>query len=199
MSYFRSWLVLVLLLCAVNVSAQTTSGSMSGTVVDAQNQVVPGADVIITNEQTQEVRRTVTQRGRRSSRSRAAARSVYRPRRAHRLQADRDSQEHGAGEQPSRASAAAARSRHARRGGHGQRRRRSGRDHADVASGDARPEQVENLSIRGRDPMSLLKILPGVQLLANDNETIGGSFNSPVPSLQGGERTDGLRRRHQRR
>ena len=27
-------------------------------------------------------------------------------------------------------------------------------------------EQVENLSIRGRDPMSLLKILPGVQLLA---------------------------------
>ncbi len=46
--------------------------------------------------------------------------------------------------------------------------------------------QVENLSIRGRDPMSLLKILPGVQLLANDNETVGGSFNSPVPSLQGG-------------
>ena len=34
--------------------------------------------------------------------------------------------------------------------------------------------------------MSLLKILPGVQLLANDNETVGGSFNSPVPSLQGG-------------
>ena len=33
---------------------------MSGTVVDAQNQVVPGADVIVTNQQTQEVRRTVT-------------------------------------------------------------------------------------------------------------------------------------------
>ena len=47
--------------------------------------------------------------------------------------------------------------------------------------------QVENLSIRGRDPMSLLKILPGVQLLANDNETVGGGFNSPVPSLQGGQ------------
>ena len=36
--------------------------------------------------------------------------------------------------------------------------------------------QVENLSIRGRDPMSLLKILPGVQLLANDKETFGGGF-----------------------
>ena len=26
-----------------------------------------------------------------------------------------------------------------------------------------------------------------LQLLANDNETVGGSFNSPVPSLQGGQ------------
>jgi len=36
-------LVLVLLLFAVNASAQTTSGSISGSVVDAQDQVVPGA------------------------------------------------------------------------------------------------------------------------------------------------------------
>ena len=41
--------LLVLLLLAVSASAQTTSGSMSGTVVDAQDQVVPGADVIITS------------------------------------------------------------------------------------------------------------------------------------------------------
>ena len=53
-------LVLVLLLCAIDASAQTTSGSISGTVVDAQGQVVPGADIIITNQQTQEVRRTVS-------------------------------------------------------------------------------------------------------------------------------------------
>ena len=26
-----------------------------------------------------------------------------------------------------------------------------------------------------------------MQLLANDNETVGGGFNSPVPSLQGGQ------------
>ena len=47
-------------------------------------------------------------------------------------------------------------------------------------------QQVTNLSIRGRDPISLLKILPGVQLLANDQETFGGSFATPVPSIQGG-------------
>ena len=60
MKFFRPMLVLVLLVFAVDASAQTTSGSMSGTVVDAQDQVVPGADVIVTNQQTQEVRRTVT-------------------------------------------------------------------------------------------------------------------------------------------
>jgi hypothetical protein len=47
-------------------------------------------------------------------------------------------------------------------------------------------KQVENLSIRGRDPISLLKILPGVALLANDQETFGGSFATPVPNIQGG-------------
>ena len=46
--------------------------------------------------------------------------------------------------------------------------------------------QVENLSIRGRDPISLLKILPGVCLLANDQETFGGGFSTPVPNIQGG-------------
>ncbi|MGH9159680.1 MAG: carboxypeptidase regulatory-like domain-containing protein [Vicinamibacteraceae bacterium] len=47
-------------------------------------------------------------------------------------------------------------------------------------------QQVTNLSIRGRDPVSLLKILPGVSLLANDQETFGGSFSTPVPNIQGG-------------
>src|SRR5439155_10268995 len=48
------------LLLAVNVAAQTTSGSMSGTVIDASGKVVPGADVTITNENTGEKRNTIT-------------------------------------------------------------------------------------------------------------------------------------------
>jgi hypothetical protein len=47
-------------------------------------------------------------------------------------------------------------------------------------------KQVTSLSIRGRDPVSLLKILPGVALLANDNETFGSNFGTEVPDIQGG-------------
>ena len=45
---------------------------------------------------------------------------------------------------------------------------------------------MTNLSIRGRDPISLLKVLPGVGLLANDQEVFGGAFATPVPGIQGG-------------
>ena len=46
MTMLSVWLI------AATAVAQTTNGSMTGSVVDAQNQVVPGADVTITNEQT---------------------------------------------------------------------------------------------------------------------------------------------------
>src|SRR5688572_27083081 len=52
--------LIILLLGVTGVWAQTITGSMSGTVVDEQGQVVPGADVSITNEQNAEVRRGVT-------------------------------------------------------------------------------------------------------------------------------------------
>jgi hypothetical protein len=45
---------------------------------------------------------------------------------------------------------------------------------------------VTNLSIRGRDPISLLKVLPGVSLMPNDQEVFGGSFATNVPNIQGG-------------
>ena len=52
---------LPMLLVSVNVYAQASgAGSMSGSVVDASGQVVPGADVVITNESTGEVRRGVS-------------------------------------------------------------------------------------------------------------------------------------------
>jgi hypothetical protein len=34
------------------------------------------------------------------------------------------------------------------------------------------------------DPISFLKVLPGVQLQANDQETFGGSFATGVPAIQ---------------
>jgi hypothetical protein len=187
MRYFRPMLVLVLLLFAVSASAQTTSGSISGSVVDAQNQVVPGADIIVTNQQTQEVRRTVSnevglfafpalQPGPYTIR---AELSGFRPIEIrdnqvlanNRLAVPPLRLEVGSLTEAVTVSAV------------GEVVATTQTTHQAVLD----VGQVENLSIRGRDPMSLLKILPGVQLLANDNETVGGGFNSPVPSLQGGQ------------
>jgi hypothetical protein len=48
-------------------------------------------------------------------------------------------------------------------------------------------QQMSSLTIRGRDPISLLKILPGVSLRqAGEQEAFGGSFATPVPTIQGG-------------
>ena len=187
MRYFRPMLVVVLLLFAVNASAQTTSGSISGSVVDSQNQVVPGADIIVTNQQTQEVRRTVSnevglfafpalQPGPYTIR---AELSGFRPIEIrdnmvlanNRLAIPPLRLEVGSLTEAVTVSAV------------GEVVATTQTTHQAVLD----VGQVENLSIRGRDPMSLLKILPGVQLLANDNETVGGGFNSPVPSLQGGQ------------
>jgi hypothetical protein len=187
MRYFRPIVAVALLLFAINASAQTTTGSLSGSVIDAQDQVVPGADVVLTNQQTQEVRRTVTnaiglfefpglQPGPYTVR---AELSGFRP------YEQRDNQvlanirlalppirlEVGTLAEAVTVSAV------------GEVVGTTQTSHQAVLD----LKQVENLSIRGRDPMSLLKILPGVQLLANDNETVGGGFNSPVPSLQGGQ------------
>ena len=49
-------LVALSLFFAVNASAQTTTGSMSGSVVDSTGQVLPGATVTIVHERTGEQR-----------------------------------------------------------------------------------------------------------------------------------------------
>ena len=186
MRYFRPVVVLVVMLFAVSAAAQTTTGSLSGTVVDAQDQVVPGADITLTNQQTQEVRRAVSnqvglfefpglQPGPYTVR---AELSGFRPyeRRDNmvlaniRLALPPFRLEVGSLAEAVTVSAV------------GELVGTTQTAHQAVLD----LNQVENLSIRGRDPMSLLKILPGVQLLANDNETVGGGFNSPVPTLQGG-------------
>ena len=185
MRFVRPMLVFVLLLFAIGASAQTTSGSISGSIVDAQNQVVPGADVVVTNQQTQEVRRTVTnevglfafpalQPGPYTIR---AELSGFRPIEVrdnmvlanNRLAIPPLRLEVGTLAEAVTVSAV------------GEVVATTQTSHQALLD----LKQVENLSIRGRDPMSMLKILPGVQLLANDNETVGGGFQSPVPSMQG--------------
>ncbi|RPI51163.1 MAG: carboxypeptidase regulatory-like domain-containing protein, partial [Acidobacteria bacterium] len=178
--------LIVLLLVSTAGWAQTTSGSISGSVVDAQKQVVPGADVIITNEQNGETRRTVTNDvgdyvfagvapGPYSVRAELAG---FRPieRRNNvvlansRLAVPPLTLEVGTVAEAVTVSAV------------GESVATTTTSHQAVLD----LGQVENLSIRGRDPISLLKILPGVSLQANDQELFGGSFATGVPDIQGG-------------
>ena len=45
-------------------------------------------------------------------------------------------------------------------------------------------KQMDLVAVKGRDPMSIFKTLPGVQIIA-DQDTWGGSFQSTVPIFQG--------------
>ena len=45
---------------AATSSAQSVNGSLSGNIVDQSGALVPGADVSLTNDASQDVRRTVT-------------------------------------------------------------------------------------------------------------------------------------------
>ena len=54
-------LALILILAtSVSVTAQTTLGTIRGTVVDPQQQIVPGASVVVTDESTNVARETLT-------------------------------------------------------------------------------------------------------------------------------------------
>lgn len=177
-------LALAVLLCAANASAQTTTGSMSGTVVDSTGQVLPGATVTIVNEQTREERSGATnevglfsfpalQPGPYTVR---AELSGFRPIQVtgnivlanQRLAVEPLKLEVGQLTEVVSVTAI------------GEALKTTTTSHQAVLD----IKQVTNLSIRGRDPISLLKILPGVQLQANDQETFGGSFATGVPAIQ---------------
>ena len=188
MRLFRFSAVLMVLLLAVNVPAQTVTGSMSGTVVDATGQVIPGADVTVVHENSGEERITVTSDvgnfifpgltpGPYTIRVSLAG---FRPLEVkanivqgnNRLAVGSLKLEIGQFNEAVTVSSV------------GQFLATTQTSHQAVLD----VKQVTNLSIRGRDPISLLKILPGVSLLANDQETFGGSFATAVPAIQGSSR-----------
>src|SRR6266508_504097 len=188
MRYFRFAAVWVVVMLAVSVAAQTVTGSMSGTVVDESDKVVPGADVTIVHENSGEERRTVTNEvgnfifpsltpGPYTIR---VALSGFKPLEVkanivqgnNRLAVGSLKLEIGQFSEAVTVSSV------------GQFLATTQTSHQAVLD----LKQVTQLSIRGRDPISLLKILPGVSLLANDQETFGGSFATAVPAIQGSTR-----------
>jgi len=185
MGRFRLSVVVLLWLLAAHVAAaQSVTGSLSGTVVDDSNKVVPGADVTLIYESTRAERQTVTN----EVGDFLFAGLVPGPYtvKVH-LQGFREILQAGnivlgngrtavgqlklqLGELTEVISVTAV----------GEQLKTTTTSHQAVLD----LKQVTNLSIRGRDPISLLKILPGVQLQANDQETFGGSFATGVPAIQ---------------
>jgi hypothetical protein len=185
MTYFRWLAVFVVLLLTSGASAQTVTGSMSGTVVDATGQVIPGADVVIVHENSGEQRGTVTTEigafvfpaltpGPYTIRVSLAGFRTLEVK-ANVVQANSrlaiGSLRLEIGEFNEAVTVSSV----------GQFLATTQTSHQAVLD----LKQVTNLSIRGRDPISLLKVLPGVALLANDQETFGGSFATAVPAIQG--------------
>ena len=182
----QRWLAAIMVVASVALTAaQTTTGSMSGTVVDDSGQVIPGATVSIVSA-SGEPRTAVTN-------DVGAFLFSALPPGPYTIRVEME----GFGTLEITGRVVQANNRLAV----GELKLSVG-ELVESVSVTARGEtvatsttshqavmdvkQVENLSIRGRDPISLLKILPGVQQLANDQEVFGGSFATPVPQIQGG-------------
>jgi len=182
--------LLPLVLLGANAYAQAAgAGSMSGTVVDSSGQVVPGADIIITNESNGAVRRGVSnevgaytfqalQPGPYTVRAELSGFKPFEIKNAQVLANNRLSVpplKLEVGQLSETVSVSA----------FGEMVATTVTSHQAILESD----QIQALSIKGRDPISLLKVLPGVALLANDADTFGGSWGSTVPSIQGGSGT----------
>jgi Carboxypeptidase regulatory-like domain len=171
---------------AANVFAQTTSGSMSGTVVDESDQIIANATITVLNERTGEERKSTTDTlgafifsaltpGPYTIRVEMQGFKPLEVKGRVVLASNRlavGTLKLGIGGITEEVSVSA----------RGETVSTTVTSHQAVLD----VSQVTNLSIRGRDPISLLKVLPGVSLLPNDQETFGGSFATGVPNIQGG-------------
>src|SRR5215475_4765123 len=183
------WLALSLvLLCAQYATAQTVTGSISGTVMDASGNAIAGATVRLTNERTNDARvLTTSESG--DFRFTAALPGIYTikveqkgfsafERRGNVLTAN----EHLAvgelvmkvGEMSETVTTVA----------EGTPVQTESTEHSALLSS----KQFELISQRGRDVTTLLKILPGVAY-GGESETAGSGFGSSIPQIQGGRNT----------
>ena len=183
------WLALsLILLCAQYAIAQTVTGAISGTVMDASGNAVAGATVRLINERTNDARVLTTNESG-DFRFTAVLPGTYTikveqkgfssfERRGNVLTAN----EHLAvgelamkvGELSETVTTVA----------EGTPVQTESTEHSALISS----KQIELISIRGRDVTSLLRILPGVSL-TGQSETLGGNFGSSSPNIQGGRNT----------
>ncbi len=180
--------MLLILLCAQFAAAQTVTGAISGTVLDASGNAIAGATVTLVNERTNDsrvlttnesgdFRFTAVQPGTYTVKVEQRGFSAF-ARKGNVLTAN----EHLAvgelsmkvGELSETVTTVA----------EGTPVQTESTEHSALISS----KQLELISIRGRDVTSLLRILPGVSLTAQ-TETLGGNFGSSSPNIQGGRIT----------
>ena len=169
---------------AVSATAQTSSSAVAGTVADPTNRVIPGASVTLVNEASGEERKVATNEngefvypglmpGTYTVRVQA---SGFRPleRKGNvlvsstRLALGTLQLEVGTLTESVQVVA------------QGAQVQTDSSEHSELVNA----KQIQNISIRGRDPISLLGLVPGVTK-GFDPDFLGGSFGSGIPSIQG--------------
>ncbi len=169
----------------VAASAQTTTGSISGTVVDPQGQVVPGATVTVMHEGTNETRVTTTDTERGTFQVTSLAPGTYTVRVE--LQGFGTFERKGVVVSSSeRVSVGTIRMTV---GGledtvtvqaTGAHVNTEETQHGGVIT----RTQIEQIQVLGRDVTSLMRLLPGVRYTA-PVDSMGGSFGVDVPAVGG--------------
>jgi hypothetical protein len=189
-SGFASLFLVVLIGAAVlprPASAQAVTGTISGTVTDAQNQVIPGATITVIAEATNEPRVVVTDaKGDFQATNLQPGRYTIRVA----LQAFRTLERKNvvlsAGERLSVGTLAL------EVGGIGETVVVEARGtHVNTAetqhSGVITSTQIEQVQVLGRDVTSIMRLLPGVRY-ENTVDSLGMSFGTSVPNVGGARR-----------
>ncbi|MES1262220.1 MAG: TonB-dependent receptor, partial [Acidobacteriota bacterium] len=185
---FRSAIVslaVLSMLCALPLGAQmTTSGTLSGTVLDPSGQVIAGATVTLTSDKTtQAYTATSTQTGAFSFV--AVPPETYRLRveRAGFKAAERTGVVITANERvafPDIQLQIGAVSEVISVEAQSVQVQTDSTEHSAVLTSN----QLDNLTVRGRDVVSMLRTIPGVQYQA-DQDSVGGSYGTSTPSIGG--------------
>lgn len=184
LSGFLYWTTAIALLFASAAAAQTSSSSLAGTVADSSNSVIPGATVTVINETSGETRQantgatgdfvfTAMTPGVYTVRVEAAGLRTLESKgnvvvSSTRLALGTLQLQMGSVNQSVEVTA------------QGAQVQTDSSEHSELIDS----KEMQNVSIRGRDPISLLGIMPGVQK-GFDPDFLGASYGSPVPSMQG--------------
>lgn len=174
----------VALVAAMSLSAQALTGSISGTVADPSGQVIPGALVKLTNQLSGEERSAATS-GNGDFSFQALVAGTY----DIRIEAKGFRPLERKGNVLLAASRLALGNIQLDVGSLAETITVTAQGAAVATTVTAQTavldsKQVAQISIRGRDPVSLLRILPGVQQ-GVDTDTFGGSFATAVPAVMG--------------